>query len=139
MCSAVEAQKIRATRTGIVIAVRDPGAPRIPLKAGWHDVLALEVPDVDANGVADPAWNLDEPARLIARFVGTNEVATRILLHCHLGVSRSRSIAAALCAQRGWPYAWTVLHQPLYDAVLQALRLENSAGRASGSGPKKGR
>ena len=138
MCSAVEAQKIRATRTGIVIAVRDPGASRIPLKAGWRDILALEVPDVDASGVADPAWNLDESARRIARFVGTNATATRILLHCHLGVSRSRSIAAALCVHRGWPYAWTVLHQPLYDAVLRALRLEGWAEGASDCSPRNG-
>ena len=136
VCSAAEALKMRATAMGIVVAVRDPGTPAIPLKAGWKDVLSLEIPDVDFHGRVDPGWDLAVPTREIAQFVRRHAAATRILLHCHLGVSRSRSIAAALCEQRQWPYAWTVLHQPLYEAMRTALQLEGQTGHTTDSIPK---
>jgi predicted protein tyrosine phosphatase len=136
VCSAAEARKMRATSNGVVIAVRDLGTPAIPLKAGWKAVLSLEIPDVDVHGLGDQAWDLAAPAREVAQFVRLHAAATRILLHCHLGVSRSRSIAAAICEHHRWPYAWTVLHQPLYDAVLTALRREGQTGHSTESVPE---
>jgi hypothetical protein len=94
--------------------------------------LALDVPDVDETGGLSTSETLEPVAASIAEFAIRHRNAQTIVLHCHLGVSRSRSTAAALCEAFGWPYRWTVLHEPLYHAVLLALRrrLEQTAAQA---------
>lgn len=92
------------------------------LLSGWNSVLSLEIEDVDLHGNLEPGVDVRVPAAAIAAFVQTHRRAPQMLLHCHAGVSRSRSVAAAICEAFGWPYRWTVLHQPLYDAVLACLR-----------------
>jgi rhodanese-related sulfurtransferase len=122
VCSAIEAGRLRPTREGIVIALRDPGSKPAPLKSGWGALLALEVSDVDVRGELAPSVNLEPIAEAIAEFAICHRDARTIVLHCHHGVSRSRSTAAAICEAFEWPYRWTVLHEPLYHAVLLALR-----------------
>jgi predicted protein tyrosine phosphatase len=122
VCSAIEAGRLRPAREGIVIALRDPGSEPAPLNSGWGAVLALEVSDVDERGEIAPSATLEPLAEAIAEFAIRHRNARTIVLHCHLGVSRSRSTAAAICEAFGWPYRWTVLHEPLYHAVLLALR-----------------
>jgi rhodanese-related sulfurtransferase len=122
VCSAIEAGRLRPSREGVVIALRDPGSAPVPLRQGWGALLALEVPDVDVRGELVPSANLEPIAEAIAEFSIRHRDARSIVLHCHLGVSRSRSTAAALCEAFGWPYRWTVLHEPLNHAVLLALR-----------------
>lgn len=90
--------------------------------SGWKSVLSLEIEDVDLHGNLEPGVDVRLPAAAIAAFVRTHRRAPQMLLHCHAGVSRSRSVAAAICEAFGWPYRWTVLHQPLYDTVLACLR-----------------
>jgi rhodanese-related sulfurtransferase len=122
VCSAPEAARLRPSRHGVVIALRDPGSAPAPLKSGWGALLPLEVPDVDVSGELPPPANLEPLAEALAEFVIHHRDARRIVLHCHLGVSRSRSTAAAICETFEWPYRWTVLHEPLYHAVGVALR-----------------
>jgi predicted protein tyrosine phosphatase len=122
VCSAREAGRLRPSRQGVVIALRDPSSAPAPLKSGWRALLALEVPDVDVKGELTPPANLEPLAEAIAEFAIRHRNARTIVLHCHLGVSRSRSTAAAICEAFDWPYQWTVLHEPLYHAVLLALR-----------------
>jgi predicted protein tyrosine phosphatase len=104
----------------VVIAIRDPAAPIVKLRSGWRAVLSLEVPDVDPSGDLTPLVDLGYAGDTIVEFLTANRNAEGIVLHCHLGVSRSRSIAAAICEAFAWPYQWTVLHEPLYRAVLDA-------------------
>jgi predicted protein tyrosine phosphatase len=117
-----EVRDARASRAGVVIAIRAPGARVVPLRSGWHAVLEIEVPDVDVYGNLGPGADVSPAAREIAAFLRAHHDAPSILVHCRAGLSRSRSVAAALCESRGWPYAWTVLHQPLHDAVAEALQ-----------------
>jgi predicted protein tyrosine phosphatase len=121
VCSAPEAARLRPSRRGVVIAIRDPGAAPIALRPGWRAVLALEVPDVDSLGDLAPTVDLGPTGDAIAAFVVEHHDAVRVVLHCHLGVSRSRSAAAAICDAFKWPYRWTALHEPLYAAVREAL------------------
>jgi rhodanese-related sulfurtransferase len=128
VCSADEASRLRPSRRGVIIALRDPGSSPVQLRTGWLAVLALEVQDVNARGDLEPPVDLTQAAAAVAEFVSAHRSVARIVLHCHLGVSRSRSTAAALCESFGWPYHWTVLHEPLYRAVLAACRQVRSAG-----------
>lgn len=120
--SRTEAVLARPIRRGVIISIRAPGTEPPRLSPNWKAVLSLEIEDVDLNGKLDPEVDLRTPAEAIAAFVRAHSRAPQILLHCHAGASRSRSTAAAICESYGWPYRWTVLHRPLYHAVLAALR-----------------
>lgn len=119
--SSDEAERARAARRGVIISIRAPGMEPPELSGGWKSVLSLEIEDVDLYGNLDPGVVVHGPAAAIAAFARTHRRAPQILIHCHAGVSRSRSVAAAICEAFGWPYHWTVLHRPLYDAVLANL------------------
>jgi predicted protein tyrosine phosphatase len=58
----------------------------------------------------------------IADFLRQHHGATSFLFHCHASLSRSRSVVAAYCTVRALPYQSTVFHEPLYTAVIDALR-----------------
>jgi predicted protein tyrosine phosphatase len=122
VCAATEAAGLRSSGRGIVIALRDPGTVPIALRSGWKAILSLEVPDVDPWGELATNEDLAPTGDVIAAFVVENRDVERVVLHCHLGVSRSRSAAAAICDVLHWPYRWTVLHEPLYAAVRDALK-----------------
>ena len=121
VCSAREAGRLRPSPQGVVIALRDPGSAPAPLKSGWKAILDLEVPDVDVTGELTPPTNMGPIAETIAEFSMRHRDARMFVLHCHRGVSRSRSTAAAICEAFDWPYQWTVLHEPLCHAVGVAL------------------
>lgn len=115
-----EAVRTKPVRRGAVVSIRDPGTAPPALAAGWPAVLSLEIEDVDLHG--NVGHSVDAPAAAIAAFARVHRRAPLILIHCAAGVSRSRSVAAGICEAFGWPYQWTVLHQPLYAAVLARLR-----------------
>ena len=117
-----EAVRARPVSRGVVISIRAPGMEPPRLSSRWKAMLSLEIEDVDLQGNLDPGVDMRAPAEAIAAFVQSHRRAPHILLHCHAGASRSRSAAAAICEAYGWPYRWTVLHQPLHNAVLAALR-----------------
>lgn len=116
-----EAVRARPVRRGVVVSLRSPGIEPPQLRSGWEAMLFLEIEDVDAHGNLEPGVDVRPQAAAIAGFARAHRHAPQILLHCQAGVSRSRSVAAALCEAFDWPYRWTVLHQPLHDAVLASF------------------
>lgn len=125
-----EAARARPVQSGVVISIRAPGMEPADLAPGWPAVLSVEIEDVDLHGQFDAAIDLRSTADAIAQFVWAHRRAHHVVVHCHAGVSRSRSVAAAICVTFGWPYHWTVLHNSLYDAVAAALRLRVNQGSA---------
>lgn len=117
-----EAVFARPRSGGVIVSIRARRMEPAALSSRWKAVLQLEIEDVDLHGNLDPDVDMRGPAEAIANFVKSHRQAPEIALHCHAGVNRSRSAAAAICEAYGWPYRWTVLHRPLFDAVLAALR-----------------
>jgi protein-tyrosine phosphatase len=57
-------------------------------------------------------------------FVLKHRSAPALVVHCTAGVSRSRSLAAAVATVLGLPYQWTVVNDAVYRAVSSALASE---------------
>lgn len=125
-----EAARARPVQSGVVISIRAPCMEPAALAPGWQAVLSVEIEDADLHGQLDTAFDLHPEADAIAQFVCAHRGARHLVVHCHAGVSRSRSVAAAICDTFGWPYHWTVLHKSLYDALAAALRLRVNQGSA---------
>lgn len=121
--SAPEAAKMRPrSARGVIVAIRDPDTPPVPLNARWADVLRLELPDVSWDGQRDPTpESLASQARALIAFVEKNRRAPLIAFHCHAGVSRSRTTASVVCEHFGWPYDWYALHAPWQTALRTAF------------------
>lgn len=117
-----EAVSARPRSGGVIVSIWDPGMEPPVLSSRWKAVLQLEIDDVDLYGNLDPGADIRGPGEGIANFVKSHRRAPLIAFHCHAGVSWSRSAAAAICEAYEWPYRWTVLHRPLFDAALMALR-----------------
>lgn len=121
MLSENEAVRAKPVRRGVVISIRAPGMESPELSPGWKAILSPETEDVDLHGNLDPGVEVHGPAAAIAAFVRTHRRAPQLVLHSHAGVGRSQSVAVAMREAFNWPYRWTVLHRPLFDAGLASL------------------
>ena len=138
--SASKAARHRESASTAVISIRGARDPEIPLSTKYRAVLRLAFDDISAfaDHSTDDASISDEQAHSVAAFVRAHADADTLLLHCAAGVSRSRSMAAAICDVRGLPYEWTVINDDVYRRVRVALLESRAAGitdEADGSGP----
>ena len=119
--SAAEATRTRPRSThGVIVSIRDPGTPLLPLNSRWEAVLRLELPDISWGGHGDPtAESLAEQAAALVAFVHEHRRAPMLAFHCHAGVSRSRTAAAVVCEHYAWPFEWYALHYS-WEAALRA-------------------
>lgn len=118
--SAPEAAKMRPrSARGVIVAIRDPDTSPVPLNTHWSDVLRLELPDISWDGQHDPTpESLAPQASALVSFVHKHRSSPLIAFHCHAGVSRSRTAAAAVCEHYKWPYEWAALHYS-WEAALR--------------------
>lgn len=90
------AQAMAARENWAVISIADPEEGPAQLQPGWADVLRLEFHDVDA---AEGTYRVFDPemARSVLDFgILHLEQGHSLLVHCHLGVSRSAAVAVVL-------------------------------------------
>ena len=90
----------------------------------FDDISAFADHSTDDEGISK------EKAFCVAAFVREHAEADTLPLHCAAGVSRSRSMAAAICDVRGLPYQWTVVNDDVYRRLRVALLQSMSAGIA---------
>jgi predicted protein tyrosine phosphatase len=137
----LSASKVRAYVPGpceVLIAIRSRGAKASPLQAGWADVLSIECDD---TGEFAPPRQDSRPltvteASAILDFVEHHRHQRRLVIHCDAGVSRSRSVAAAVAEHLGLPYSWTVFNADVVATVraAAALRLTEPISRTNRNG-----
>ena len=96
-------------------------------------MLRLEFEDIsEADDGEESNSSSAEHATALARFVREHADARTLIIHCQMGVSRSRSIAAALCDVEGRPYTYTAVNDPVYRRMRAALERERELARTQG-------
>jgi predicted protein tyrosine phosphatase len=105
-----------------------PGTSRpTTISPAFDDILYLQFDDVPDMKRNDPrfigATEITEAqAEDIARFVMQHRTKRKLLIHCYMGASRSRSTAAAIVNVLELPYSYTVLNTRVFEFVKAALR-----------------
>jgi len=88
----------------------------------FHEVLRLNFDDIAIGDTDLENANSITPhqANEVVRFFDKHKDSHRIIIHCFAGMSRSRSMAGALCKCFGLPFRYTVLNQHVEDQITQA-------------------
>lgn len=125
--SAPKAAAYKPRSNEVAISIRGASERATSLSLRFLDVLELVFDDIGefANYVRD---GLDNPnsitsaqADAVATFAYTHRDAKVLVVHCTAGVSRSRSLAAAVCDGLHLPYRFSVVNDDVYRAVSQAF------------------
>lgn len=88
----------------------------------FEDILRLEFDDVAVQQVGDEtATSISkEQSVKVVEFVQRHLDKKHLVIHCFAGISRSRSIAAAICQHFALPYKFTALNSHVYNSILWA-------------------
>jgi predicted protein tyrosine phosphatase len=89
----------------ICISITDPGAPAAKLSPRFAAVLRLAFSDIVAIDTPEDVLFAPDQAGTVVGFVEQWGHADRLVVHCHVGVSRSPGVALGLCDRFGWPAA----------------------------------
>ncbi|MFL5495765.1 MAG: hypothetical protein ACJ8DC_15390 [Gemmatimonadales bacterium] len=89
----------------ICISIADPGVPPAQLSPRFAAVLRLAFSDIVAAETPVDVLFAPEHAAAVVEFVDRWRNAERLVVHCHVGVSRSPGVALGLCDRYGWAAA----------------------------------
>jgi predicted protein tyrosine phosphatase len=87
----------------VCISIADPEVPPARLSPGFAAVLRLAFSDIVASETPADVLFAPEHAAAVVDFVNRWRHAERLVVHCHVGVSRSPGVALGLCDRYGWP------------------------------------
>jgi predicted protein tyrosine phosphatase len=100
-----DAERYEPRGREICISIADPDADPAQVSEDFAAVLRLNFTDiVEQDDPSDVLFSEDH-ARAIREFLDSWPEATRIVVHCHAGISRSPGVALGLCDIRGWATA----------------------------------
>jgi predicted protein tyrosine phosphatase len=103
----------------ICISIADPDADPALLSKDFVAVLRLNFTDIIEQGEPTDVLFSEDHARAIRKFIDTWPDATRIVVHCHAGVSRSPGVALGLCDIRGWATAELERSHPGWNRLVR--------------------
>jgi predicted protein tyrosine phosphatase len=132
-----DAERYEPREREICISIADPDADPAELSSGFAAVLRLSFTDIIERGDPSDVLFSEDHAQAIREFMDAWPDATRIVVHCHAGVSRSPGVALGLCDIRGWATAELERSHPGWNRLVRrALAAKsqdrlNSGGRAS--------
>ena len=108
----------------VCVSIRGRATAPIVLRSGWVAVLDVACDDTGPYAAATSSARAltREQAREILTFVQRHLHRRRLVLHCHAGVSRSRSVAAAIAELFRLPYHWTPLNTDAVAAIRAAAQ-----------------
>ena len=111
-----------------VISIRGRTESALALSSRFDAILRLHFDDTGpfasyaVRGDDDPTTMSEAQAREVADFVLQHAGSSALVIQCTAGVSRSRSLAAAVSVALSLPYDFTVVNDDAYRALLAALR-----------------
>jgi predicted protein tyrosine phosphatase len=114
-----EAEHYEPREREICISIADPDAEPADISRRFAGVLRLHFTDVIEQGEPSDVLFSADHARAIADFINSWPNATRVVVHCNAGVSRSPGVALGLCDLRGWPTARLERSHPGWNHLVR--------------------
>jgi predicted protein tyrosine phosphatase len=114
-----DAERYEPREREICISIADPDADPAHLSSGFAAVLRLNFTDIIEQGEPSDVLFSEDHARAISEFIDGWPNATRIVVHCHAGVSRSPGVALGLCDIRGWATAELERSHPGWNRLVR--------------------
>lgn len=105
----------------ICISITDPAAPAAELSPGFAAVLRLAFSDIVAIETPEDVLFAPHHAAAVVGFVEQWRHADRLVVHCHVGVSRSPGVALGLCDRFGWPAAALEASYPSWNRWVRQV------------------
>lgn len=115
----------------ICISITDPSASAARLSPGFAAVLRLAFSDIVAIDDPEDVLFAPEHAAAIVAFVEQWRHAERLVVHCHVGVSRSPGVALGLCDRLGWPATTLEERYPFWNRWVRQVLVGHRGERAS--------
>jgi predicted protein tyrosine phosphatase len=100
-----DAERYEPRGREICISIADPDADPAQVSEDFAAVLRLNFTDITEQDDPSDVLFSEDHARAIREFLDSWPEATRIVVHCHAGISRSPGVALGLCDIRGWATA----------------------------------
>jgi predicted protein tyrosine phosphatase len=105
----------------VCISISDPTAPPARLSPRFAAVLRLYFSDIiEAVDPGDVLFG-SEHAAAIVEFMERWRDAERLVVHCHVGASRSPGVALGLCDWLGWPTAELEQRYPFWNRWVREV------------------
>ena len=105
----------------VCISISDPTAPPARLSRRFAAVLRLYFSDiVEAVSPEDVLFTPEHAAAIVA-FMDRWRDAERLVVHCHVGMSRSPGVALGLCDRFGWPAAELEQRYPFWNRWVRGV------------------
>ena len=105
----------------ICVSIADPDAAPARLSTDFVAVLHLAFSDIVAAETEADVLFGSEHAAAILRFVNQWPQAERLVVHCHVGASRSPGVALGLCDVFGWPTAELERGHPAWNRWVREV------------------
>jgi predicted protein tyrosine phosphatase len=121
-----DAERYEPREREICISIADPDAEPARVSSRFAAVLRLHFTDITEQGEPSDILFSEEHARTIREFVDAWPDATRIVVHCQAGVSRSPGVALGLCDIRGWATAELERSHPGWNRLVRTALAEES-------------
>jgi predicted protein tyrosine phosphatase len=115
------AEKYQPTGIEICVSIADPDVPPAALSSAFAAVLHLAFSDVVATELATDILFEAQHAAAILRFVAQWPDAERLVVHCHVGASRSPGVALGLCDVFGWPTVELERRHPAWNRWVRQV------------------
>jgi len=115
-----DAERYEPREGEICISIADPDAEPAQLSSDFVAVLRLNFTDIVERGEPSDVLFSDDHARVIRDFIDSWPDATRIVVHCHAGMSRSPGVALGLCDIRGWATAELERSHPGWNRLVRS-------------------
>ena len=115
-----EAERYEPDEREICISIADPDADPARVSKRFVAVLRLNFTDIIALGEPSDVLFSEDHARAIREFTDAWPGATRIVVHCHAGMSRSPGVALGLCDIRGWATAELERSHPGWNRLVRS-------------------